>query len=141
MPILTRSALAFLVLTGAVVGAWASAFPHGFYTSFPGLGRAWVSVDGPFNEHLVRDTGDAYLMIGTLAGLCAWRQALVSPFAVGGATLVFNVLHLAYHTGHLGMLPLSDRVLNVVVLGASVLASVWLLTPAAAGRASRRFAA
>ena len=140
MPILSRSVLVYLAVTGAVVGVWASVFPQAFYASFPGFGRTWVSVDGPYNEHLVRDTGDAYLMIGVLAALCAWRPARVSPFAVGLATLVFNALHFAYHMTHLGMVPLLDRVLNVVVLGASVLASVWLLTPGAAP-APRRFAA
>lgn len=32
-------------------------FPRSFYDDFPGGGIAWVSVDGPYNEHLIRDIG------------------------------------------------------------------------------------
>lgn len=128
MPILTRGALGFLALTGIVVGVWASAFPLDFYRAFPGFGRVWVAVDGPFNEHLVRDTGAAYLMIAALAGLGLVRPLVAPPFAVGVATLFFNLPHLAYHLAHLGMYGPLDRVLNVAVLLLAVACSAWLMT-------------
>ena len=62
-----RASLWFLVVSGAVVGIWALFFPQAFYDSFPGMGRSWVSVDGPFNEHLIRDVGGGYLSITVLA--------------------------------------------------------------------------
>lgn len=135
MPIATRFALTYLAVTGLVVGLWASTLPASFYASFPGFGRTWVSVDGPFNEHLIRDAGAAYLMIGALAGLRLLRPAAVSSFAVGGATLFFNLPHLLYHATHLGMyLPL-DRALNLVALLTAALCSVWLMTKSARARA------
>ena len=54
---LNRFALSYLLLTGLVVSVWALFLSHRFYTLFPGLGRSWVSIDGPYNEHLIRDVG------------------------------------------------------------------------------------
>lgn len=48
---------------GAFVGVWAAGFPQSFYDSFPGFGFVWISVDGPFNEHLIRDVGSLYLAL------------------------------------------------------------------------------
>ena len=131
MSIATRSALCFILLTGLVVGAWAFFFPLAFYTSFPGFGRTWVSMDGPFNQHLVRDAGAAYLMTGALAGLGLLRPSTASPFAVGFATLFFNLPHFAYHLTHLAMYGPLDRTLNVAVLLLAVLCSAWLVAPQA----------
>ncbi|WP_068077434.1 hypothetical protein [Novosphingobium lentum] len=134
MPAITRAALAYLAVTGLVVGIWACGFPALFYSAFPGFGLTWVSVDGPYNQHLVRDTGAAYLMVGGLAGLGLLRPLLVTPFAVGFATLLFNLPHFAYHMTHLGMYGPVDKVLNVVALLGAVLCSAWLMT----GRAQVR---
>ena len=51
--------VALVVIAGGtgVVGLWATASPESFYDDFPGMGRVWVAVDGPYNEHLVRDVG------------------------------------------------------------------------------------
>ena len=48
---------------GLYVGAWAAGIPQSFYDSFPGLGFIWISVDGPYNEHLIRDVGSLYLAL------------------------------------------------------------------------------
>lgn len=135
MPKLTRVALAYLFVTGLAVGVWAFGFPAHFYRVFPGLGRTWVSVDGPFNEHLVRDTGGGYLMMASLAGLGLARPSAATPFAIGLATSCFNLPHFAYHMTHLGMYGAVDRVLNVVVLLLAVLCSAWLMTARAQARA------
>ena len=122
--------LLILAGTGAIVGAWATGWPQGFYDAFPGFGRHWVSIDGPYNEHLVRDVGAAYLAL-TVLGLYALRTALPELVrAAGAAWLVFGVLHFAYHLGHLGMFGTSDKVLNVVALGGSVVLAAALLVPA-----------
>ena len=135
MPVTTRFALSFLAATGIVVGLWAYAFPSAFYQSFPGFGRVWVALDGPFNQHLVRDTGAAYLMIAALSGLGLIRPLTAPPFAVGFATLCFNLAHGIYHLTHLGMYSALDKVLNIVVLGLAVASSAWLMTSAAQGPA------
>ncbi len=120
MPMTTRLALAYLTLTGLVVGAWAYGFPHGFYAAFPGLGRTWVSMDGPYNEHLVRDAGAAFLIMGVLSALGWWWPRLAPPLAVGVATGCFNGLHLAYHATHLAIFGPLDRALNMLTLDATV---------------------
>jgi hypothetical protein len=137
MSIITRGALGYLAVMGVVVGVWAGAFPLAFYRHFPGFGRVWVAVDGPFNEHLVRDAGAAFLMLGALAATGLFRPALARPAAVGFATLCFNLPHFAYHLSHLGMFSPLDQALNVAALVSAVACSAWLLLPAAGDRASR----
>jgi hypothetical protein len=135
MPIITRITLAYLAIMGLAVGAWAFFFPEVFYNSFPGFGFTWVSVDGPYNQHLVRDTGGAFLMMGGLAGLGLLRPLLAAPFAVGFATLIFNLAHFSYHATHLGMYMPVDATLNVIILLTAVLCSAWLMLPQARMRA------
>ena len=131
-----------LALTAAgyvVVGAWALAAPRSFYDSFPGGGRAWVRVDGPFNEHLVRDVGALNLAVATVLLAAAWwgGTTLVRVAAVAG--LVWAVPHFLYHLGHLDPLPSgADRVGNLVSLGLAVVAPVavlWLARRPAASTA------
>ncbi len=129
MPSLTRLSLGYIMVTGVVVGAWALVLPHAFYGAFPGFGHAWVSVDGPYNGHLVRDVGGAYLVFAALAGLALASPGRVSPFAVGFATLFFNGPHLVYHLTMLGMYAAIDQALNVGALGAALLSSFWLILP------------
>ncbi|MDX6278797.1 MAG: hypothetical protein QOJ72_2925 [Nocardioidaceae bacterium] len=125
-----RVILAVLVVTGAVVGVWATGWPQGFYDAFPGFDRHWVSMDGPYNQHLVRDVGAAYLALAVL-GSYALRLAMPELVRVAGAAwLVFGGLHFAYHLGHLGMFGTSDKILNVVALGGSVVLAAALLVPA-----------
>jgi tellurite resistance protein TehA-like permease len=131
MPIITRITLAYLTIMGVAVGIWAFCFPLAFYSTFPGFGFTWVSVDGPFNQHLVRDVGAAFLMMGGLAGLGLLRPLLAAPFAVGFATLIFNLAHFSYHATHLGMFMPVDATLNVLILLSTVLCSVWLMLPQA----------
>src|SRR4051794_22378518 len=65
----TRVLLIVMGAGNAVVGLWASLAPRSFYDDFPGAGRQWVAVDGPYNEHLVRDV--AVLELALLAVVVA----------------------------------------------------------------------
>src|SRR5690606_22522979 len=67
MRLFTRIVLALTAAVGTYVGIWAAAFPRSFYDSFPGFGFMWISVDGPYNEHLIRDVGALYLAIAAIA--------------------------------------------------------------------------
>ena len=69
----------------------ATFFPRSFYDDFPSLGRIWVAIDGPFDEHLVRTAAVAWL--------------------------VNAVPHLVYHLRHLGTCDTFDQIGNVVSLG------------------------
>ena len=137
----TGTALAALTVVGAVVGGWALLAPASFYLDFPGSGRQWVSPDGPYNEHLVRDVGALYLALGVVAAAGLLRADRATATVAGLAWLVFSVPHLAYHAEHLDPFATSDAVLQLVTLGATVvLAAVLVGAPPArpAARPSAR---
>ena len=125
-----RVVLAISAALGLFVGVWAAGFPALFYSSFPGLGLMWISVDGPYNEHLIRDVGALYLAVAAATIYAIFAHGLAATRAVGIAWTVFGIPHLAYHLHHLEGLAVIDVVGNVVSLGGSVLLGVLLLVPA-----------
>jgi 2-alkyl-3-oxoalkanoate reductase len=141
-----RPWLALLLLLVLPVGVWASALPASFYAQVPGFGHAWVSGDGPYNEHLLRDVGGLYLGLAIVL-VCA----MVSPTrelvrAVALATLVSSGLHFAYHAVHLDLLPSgADAAMQTLVLAVPIVAAVALFrassfkrcAPVAAGSDAR----
>jgi hypothetical protein len=119
-----------LAVSAAYVGLWAQLAPRSFYDDFPLPGHPWVSSEGPFNEHLVRDVGGLYL---ALFGLTAWavlRPVATLVAAVGLGWELFSVPHLAFHLHHLGGMARMDQVGNVVSLGGTVVLAGLLLVPA-----------
>jgi nucleoside-diphosphate-sugar epimerase len=117
---LLRGLLGILALSSLAVGAWAELAPRSFYDGFPGFGRHWVAVDGPFNEHLMRDFGALNLAMFTLLLVAAVNLAPVVVRTAAAAALVFATPHLLYHLAHLDVLSTPDRVANVVVLALTV---------------------
>jgi hypothetical protein len=95
-----RAGLLYAALVNASVGVWASVSPRGFYDEFPGLGRVWVAVDGPYNEHLVRDVGAWALALMVLCIAAAWTLSRVTVIAAGVALAVQSAPHLLYHVRH-----------------------------------------
>ena len=108
--IITRVALAILALVGLQVGFWAAFAPQSFYDDFPSLGRVWVAVDGPYNEHLVRDVGALSLALAVVlaAATATADRRLIRVAAVAFA--VYTVPHSLFHGGHLDGFSLSDGV-------------------------------
>jgi hypothetical protein len=130
-----RLVLLALALSAAFVGLWALLAPASFYTGFPGAARHWVAVDGPFNEHMVRDIGalNCALCVLSMVALLHPERALVR--ATGLTWLIFAMPHLAYHADHLRLYNRMDQVLNLV--------SLWrwvprLSCPSGTGTARRR---
>ncbi|MBN9239508.1 MAG: hypothetical protein J0J03_07510 [Leifsonia sp.] len=114
---------------GVFVGAWAAILPDSFYASFPGLGLGpWVAVDGPYNEHLVRDVGALYLALAAAGVYAALSPTIQAGRAVGIAWLVFSVPHLAYHLEHLEGLDPLNAVAEIVSLSSTIVLAVPLLT-------------
>jgi len=93
-------ALAFLAASALQVGLWAQFDPRSFYDSFPGVGQKWIVVDGPYNEHLIRDVGGLNLALAVLTIAALWRRSATLVRVTGMAWLVYSVPHLAYHIGH-----------------------------------------
>ena len=114
-----RIGLLYEAANFALVGFWAALAPRSFYVDFPGAGRHWISVDGPYNEHLVRDVGELNLalLVVLVAALIAMSTPLVRAALV--AVIVNGVLHVVYHARHLDMFSSRD---GVALIGSLVLA-------------------
>lgn len=124
-----RIGLLVLAVQGLVVGAWALVWPQSFYDDFPGLGRHWVSVAGPFNEHLVTDVGAFYLALSATAVLAlAWGDVRTCRLA-GVAWAVFSTPHLYFHARNLDGLTSGDKVAELGSLAATLVLAVWLALP------------
>ena len=131
----------FLVITslvGTFVGVWAAFLPTEFYESFPGLGLGpWVAVDGPFNEHLVRDVGALYLGLAVAGFYAASTATAQAGRAVAVAWIVFSIPHLAYHLGHLEGLDALNVAVEIVSLSSTIVLAAPLLLPVRAKEDSR----
>lgn len=122
-----RIGLAVIFLGSVVVGFWALAAPESFYDDFPGSGRAWISVDGPYNEHLIRDVGGLNLALALVALVALVRPEPLLVAAAAGAALMFGAPHLLYHVVNLDLLDSTDQVGIVVSLTIAVIAPLALL--------------
>jgi hypothetical protein len=119
--------LGWFAFYNLTTGAWQSVAPRSFYDDFPGLGRHWVGVDGPYNEHLVRDYGQGNVAIGVAALVAVLTGGVWLARATGLAAVLANLPHQAYHQAHLHLLPTSsDQVLQTVALSVVSLTSVLL---------------
>jgi hypothetical protein len=97
-----RVLLGILAVSGTTVGAWAAFAPRSFYDDFPGFGQVWVAVDGPYNEHLVRDVGALNLALAMVA-VCAFVTLARSTIVASAlAWVVYGLPHFVYHARHLG---------------------------------------
>jgi hypothetical protein len=121
----------WLAAISAFIGLLAALAPRAFYDDFP-LGRAWVEMLPPYNEHLVSDVGGFYI---AFALLFAWaavslQRALVVPLCT--AWILAALLHFEYHVTHLDGWDLGDAVAQTVLL------ALVLVVPVAAAVAVRR---
>ena len=128
MRLAVKVLLGWFALFGLVIGLWQAAFPASFYADFPGMGHHWVSPDGPYNEHLMRDVGQGGLAIGTVALVALLTGVVWVSRAAGLAVVVANLPHQLYHQVHVSVLPsTADQVLQSGTLAAVSLAAIALL--------------
>ena len=132
-----RVGLAVIVGGALVVGLWAQLAPRSFFDDFPGWGRAWVIVDGPYNEHLVRDVGGLNLALALVALIAMARPTPLLVATAAGAALVFGAPHLLYHLVNLQGLDGPDRAGIIASLGVAVIVPVALLVGVWSDRLSR----
>ncbi len=119
--------LGWFVLFGLGVGGWQALAPASFYEDFPGAGRHWVSVDGPYNEHLLRDVGQGNLALGVVALVALLTGGVWLARATGLAAVVAFLPHQLYHQLTLHLLETTgDRVLQTVTLSLVSVAAVLL---------------
>ena len=128
-PVWVRFALIYLAVVNGVIGIWASFAPRGFYDDFPGGGRVWVAVDGPFNEHLVRDVGAWALGLTVVFVAAAWLMSRHLVAAAGAAAIVSSLPHAIYHSRHADVIAATgDKITSIggLYLGAVVGLAVLL---------------
>ncbi len=119
--------LIWFTFFGLSAGMWQMIWPESFFRDFPGWGRHWVSVDGPYNEHLLRDVGQGNLAFGVVALVALLTGSVWLARATGLAAVVANLPHQLYHQEHLHVLETtSDEVLQTVTLTLVSLAAVLL---------------
>jgi hypothetical protein len=123
-------ALGLLAGTALLVGVWAQFFPRSFYTSFPSLGGQWVAVDGPYNEHLVRDVGGLNLALAVVTIVALVHRTAVLVRTAALAWIVYSVPHFVYHSAHLDLYDGTETVLLVVSLAMAVVLPAWLFLDA-----------
>jgi hypothetical protein len=127
MRIVVRLLLAWFAFFGLTLGLWQWLFPASFYADFPGLGRHWISPDGPYNEHLLRDIGQGNLALGTVASVALLTRVVWLARAVGLAAVAANVPHQVYHQANVSILPSpADQVLQSMTLSVVTLAAIAL---------------
>ena len=95
--VVVRAILLVAAVSNGGIGVWATLSPRGWFDDFPGFGKVWVAVDGPFNEHLVRDVAAWSLALTILTVAAAWTLERRFVIAAGAALAVQNVLHAQYH--------------------------------------------
>jgi len=127
MTTLRRLALVVIAFGSLVVGAWAQVFPRSFYDDFPGLGRVWIAVYGPYNEHLVRDVGGLNLGLALVAVVALITANLLLARVAGAAALLYGLPHLVYHAAHADLFDATDALANLVGLAVAALAALLAL--------------
>jgi hypothetical protein len=130
--LVARVALLLLAVAGLYQGVWAQVGPRSFFEQFPG-GMSWIAVEGPYNEHLVRDIGGLVNGLSVVAIVAAWSlsRPLLAANALGW--LVYALPHFGFHVSH----PLDDagmQALNVLILSGEVVLPVLGLLGASWGR-------
>lgn len=108
-----RIALGYLSLVSLEIGLWAQFAPRSFYDDFPGLGRAWVRVDGPYNEHLVRDVGGLNLALAAVLITAMITLSRSSIIAASAASLLYGVPHVVYHIANTDGLDTGDVAFSI----------------------------
>jgi hypothetical protein len=112
-----------------VIGVWQYFFSHSFFTDFP-----TVSLDPPYNQHLMSDVGGLTLAITAVVAYAAIH--LEYRLVCGALTgyIVFAVTHLLFHLMHLDGFTTADAVENLTVLAIDAVLPIVLLFLARATR-------
>jgi predicted anti-sigma-YlaC factor YlaD len=112
-----RAGLLYLLYVNGSVGIWATVAPRSFYDDFPGGGRTWVSTDGPFNEHLIRDVGAWSLGLAVVVAIAAWTMSRPLILTAGTAVTVAALPHAIYHARHADLIGSAvDQTISISLL-------------------------
>jgi hypothetical protein len=92
---------------------WPLASPKGFYDNFPGGGFHWIDVNGPYNEHFIRDFGSLNAAMLVVVGFAIWKMSPSLVQAAGLAIAVGALPHAIYHLSHTDVYKSSEKFVAV----------------------------
>jgi hypothetical protein len=117
-----RAGIVLLMVLDGIVGGWQYLFPRSFYDDFP-----TVSVDPPFNQHLVSDVGGLNLALVAVLAFAAvhLERRLVMAALTGFA--VYSLSHFLFHVTHFEHFSVRDAVGVGTGLGLELVLTVVLL--------------
>ncbi|GAC1432441.1 MAG: hypothetical protein NVSMB62_29200 [Acidobacteriaceae bacterium] len=118
--LVVRICLGYLTFQAALIGFWATLASREWFATFPGLGRHWIGLDGPYNHHLATDVGALFLALAVVTGFAAWSLSRELLRATGLAWVVSAGPHLLYHTTHRAGLMTGDWIASSVGLAIQV---------------------
>jgi hypothetical protein len=95
---------------------WPLASPQGFYDNFPGGGFHWIDINGPYNEHFLRDFGALNAALVVVIVFALWRPSAALLQATGLAIAIYALPHAVYHLSHLDVYDSNEKVIAVAPL-------------------------
>ena len=117
-----RAGIVLLIVLDGMVGVWQYFFPRSFYDDFP-----TVSLDPPFNEHLVSDVGGLNIaLVGVLVFAAVYLEYRLVLAALTGFAL-YALSHFVFHVMHFDHFSLGDAVGVGTGLGFEVVLTIALL--------------
>lgn len=125
---------ALLILLGVpylLVGAFALVAPRAWFDTFD------VGALGGFNDHLVRDVGEAFIAVSVLALLAAYWMDRRVILAAAITWLVFGVPHFVNHVIERDELSLGSYLGSIASVGAGVVISAVVVVLVMRNRPTR----
>ncbi|WP_051796878.1 hypothetical protein [Catenuloplanes japonicus] len=117
-----RAGLIVLAAFQTFVAAWQYFLTRSFYDDFP-----TVSMEPPFNQHLLGDVGGLGLALAAMTWYAAYSLHLQAVFTALSGFAVFAITHWAYHMMHFEGFAPSDAIAVGSGLGIEVVLTIVLL--------------
>jgi hypothetical protein len=108
---------------------WPLVSPTNFYDTFPGGPYHWIDINGPYNEHFLRDFGALNAALVVIIVFALWKPSVALLQATGLALAVYALPHAIYHLSHLDVYEPSDKFVATAPLVLQIfmgLAIAWL---------------
>ncbi|MBK5111567.1 MAG: hypothetical protein JJE10_09470 [Thermoleophilia bacterium] len=124
---LIKTCLVILAFAALSIGLPAAFAPEDFYRDYPFF-TSWIDLLPPYNEHLISDVGGLYIGFGVLFVWALFKPSkqLILPVAV--AWLVTQVIHLAFHVGHLAGYDTADAIAQTAGLTVVTLVPIIMIS-------------
>jgi hypothetical protein len=116
---------------------WPLASPRNFYEKFPGGGFHWIDINGPYNEHFLRDFGALNAALCVVIVFALWKPTTSLLQAIGLGLAIYALPHAIYHLSHLDVYKSSEKFIATaplvlqIIMGAAIASFATPRTPRA----------